>query len=188
MSHTGHLNQKQKAMQKPTHVHGVRWCLSLTSMPSWTASIATWASGSGSPSASFSAFAALAFPIFPRHTRATSRRRVFTHIRAMFSHTALLQGEGEKRRARKGQRVAHCTGILLFITIKWLKVEGGSECTFPGGRVKRGDGFNAMNKNVTSCTTTCKELLLVISQFYCNLCFHTVNCLLATFLSEFMFD
>lgn len=45
-----------------------------------------------------------------------------------------------------------------------------------------------INKNVTSCATTCKELLLVISQFYCNLCFHTVNCLLPTFLSEFMFD
>lgn len=181
MSHTGPLYQKQTAMQKPTYVHGVWCCPCLTSMPRWTASIATWASGSGSASASFSAFAALAFPIFPRHTRATSRRRVFTHIRAMFSHTALLQGEGEKRRARKGQHVAHCTGILLFNTTKWLKVEVSA--LFLEGGLKEVMALN-VNKNVT---TTCKQLLLVIFQFYCNL-IYTVKCLLPTFLSEIMFD
>ena len=68
----------------------------LTSMPSWTASTATWASGWGWAPASLSARAALALPMFPRQTLATSRRRFFTHILAMFSHTATLQGHRDR--------------------------------------------------------------------------------------------
>lgn len=66
-------------------------CVSLTSMPSCVARTATCASTSGSFSASLSARAARALPMFPRHTRATSSRWLFTHIRAMFSHTASLE-------------------------------------------------------------------------------------------------
>lgn len=84
----------------------------LTSMLSWMASTATRASGSGSASASLTAFAALAFPIFPRHTRATSSQRYFTHIRAMFSHTALL----ERKEKWLFAWVAHSSDILSFIS------------------------------------------------------------------------
>ncbi|KAG9349895.1 hypothetical protein JZ751_026248 [Albula glossodonta] len=68
----------------------------LTSMPSCVASTATLASSSGSASASRRARAPRAWPMFPRQTRATSSRRFFTHIRAMFSHTASLQGRWER--------------------------------------------------------------------------------------------
>lgn len=73
------------------HAHG------LTSMPSCVASTATLASSSGSASASRKARAPRAWPMFPRQTRATSSRRFFTHIRAMFSHTASLQGRRDNR-------------------------------------------------------------------------------------------
>ena len=63
-----------------------------TSMSSWMANTASWASTSGSSSLAFlSAMAARALPMFPKQTVATSSRWVITHIFAMFSHTPLLQ-------------------------------------------------------------------------------------------------
>lgn len=66
----------------------------LTNCPSCMASMATLASSSGSLSTSRSALAPRAWPMFPKHTLATSSRLVFTHILAMFSHTdSLLVGK-----------------------------------------------------------------------------------------------
>jgi hypothetical protein len=63
----------------------------LTVSPSCTASMATLASSSGSFMASRKAIAPRACFICPRHTNATSKRLVFTHMRARLSHTASLQ-------------------------------------------------------------------------------------------------
>lgn len=107
LSHDNEFVNFFKCITKLQINHCLGLIVHLTSMPSWMANMATWASGSASASACFSALAALAFPIFPRQTRATSSRCVFTHIRAMFSHTALLQ-----RRERECRSMLD--GILLF--------------------------------------------------------------------------
>lgn len=76
----------------------------LTVIPSCTAKQATFASNSGSLCTCLSALAARAFPIFPRHTVATSSRFVFTHIRAMFSQTdSLSQNNGLIRNVQNQQ-------------------------------------------------------------------------------------
>lgn len=64
--------------------------IQLTVMLSCMAKHATLASNSGSCCASLSALAALALPMLPKHTVATSNRFVFTHMRAMFSQTDSL--------------------------------------------------------------------------------------------------
>ena len=72
------------------HCSKITVSIQLTVILSCVAKHATLASNSGSCCASLSARAALAFPMLPKHTVATSNRFVFTHMRAMFSQTDSL--------------------------------------------------------------------------------------------------
>ena len=97
----------------------------LTSIPSWTASTASLASGSWMLWASRTALAARALPMFPRQTAATSSRWVFTHILAMFSHTDSLY---KIRAGYFEQKVLASVHKNTSLTIPLLLCD--CECTF----------------------------------------------------------